>query len=237
MATEARAVLVTGGTGALGQAVVAELLSSGVRVVSTWIVAEERDRLRTQIADDRLAMVQADLSSAAGAEAAVAEAAKTTGEPIGGLVNLVGGFAAGPRTHEADPADLERMLQLNLMTAYFCSRAALGGMVERGGGSIVCIGTKTALEPFSGGLAYSVSKAAVIAMVRALAVEYREDGIRANAVLPNVIDTPANRASMPDADHSTWVPPAEIARVIAFLCSEDSAPVSGTAVPVYGRAG
>jgi NAD(P)-dependent dehydrogenase (short-subunit alcohol dehydrogenase family) len=129
------------------------------------------------------------------------------------------------------------MLGLNLMTAYLTSRAALPGMLQRGGGSIVCMGAKTAFHPFSGGLAYSVSKAAVVAMVRALAVEYREDGVRANAVLPNIIDTPANREQQPDADYSTWVAPAEIAKVIRHLCSEDSAPTSGAAIPVYGRAG
>ena len=99
------------------------------------------------------------------------------------------------------------------------------------------MGTEAALEPFSGASGYTVSKAAVLALVRSLAVEYRDDGIRANAILPSVIDTPANRASMPDADHSKWVPPAHIARVVRFLCSADSAPTSGALIPVYGRAG
>ncbi len=129
------------------------------------------------------------------------------------------------------------MLELNVMTAFRTCRAALPAMLDQGGGSIVCVGAKAALEPFSGASGYITSKAAVIAFVRALAVEYRDDGIRANAVLPSVIDTPANRAQMPDADHSTWVPPVQIARVIRFLCSADSAPTSGAAIPVYGRAG
>jgi NAD(P)-dependent dehydrogenase (short-subunit alcohol dehydrogenase family) len=102
---------------------------------------------------------------------------------------------------------------------------------------VVCVGTKAVLEPFSGASGYVVSKAALLALVRALAVEYRDDGVRVNAILPSVIDTPANRKAMPDADHSAWVPPAEIARVIRFLLSADSAPVSGALVPVYGRAG
>ena len=95
-------------------------------------------------------------------------------------------------------------------------------MLDGGGGAIVCVGTKVAYQPFSGGAAYAISKSAVLALVRSLDVEYREDGIRANAIVPNVIDTPANRESMPDADHSKWVQPAEIARVIRFLCSADS---------------
>src|SRR5207244_8965477 len=106
-----------------------------------------------------------------------------------------------------------------------------------GGGSVVSVGTKAALDPFPGASGYIVSKAALLALVRTLAIEYRDDGVRVNAILPSVIDTPANRAAMPDADHSTWVPPAEIARVIRFLLSSDSAPVSGALMPVYGRAG
>jgi NAD(P)-dependent dehydrogenase (short-subunit alcohol dehydrogenase family) len=153
------------------------------------------------------------------------------------LVNLVGGYAGSGRAHAAPAEEFERMLELNLMTAFRMTRAALPGMVEGGGGSIVCMGTKAAVEPFSGAAGYAVSKAAVLALVRSVAVEYRDDGIRANAVLPSVIDTPANREQMPDADQDTWVPPAEIARVIRFLCSSESAPISGAAIPVYGRAG
>jgi NAD(P)-dependent dehydrogenase (short-subunit alcohol dehydrogenase family) len=113
-------------------------------------------------------------------------------------------------------------------------RAALPSLLEAGGGTIVCVGAKHALEPFPTGGAVSISKAAVLALVRALDIEYRADGVRANAVLPNMIDTPANRESDPDADASNWVPPEEIARVIRFLCSSDSAPISGALVPVYG---
>ena len=129
------------------------------------------------------------------------------------------------------------MLALNVMTAFRSCRAALPAMLDQGGGSIVCVGAKAALEPFSGASGYITSKAAVLAFVRALAVEYRDDGIRANAILPSVIDTPANRKAMPDADHSAWVPPEQIARVVRFLCSPDSAPTSGASIPVYGRAG
>jgi len=98
------------------------------------------------------------------------------------------------------------------------------------------VSTRAALRPFSGAAGYIASKRALIAFVESLAIEYRDDGVRANAILPSVIDTPGNRASQPDADHSKWVAPSEIAGVIAFLCSEDSAPTSGAAIPVYGRA-
>jgi NAD(P)-dependent dehydrogenase (short-subunit alcohol dehydrogenase family) len=226
-------VLVSGGTGALGRAVLSELLESGARVVSTWMSERGRDSLLDELGEpDGLQLVQADLSGDEGAAAA----AEAVSGPLTGLVNLAGGFASGGRLHEAPPEEFERQIELNLMTAMRLTRAALPKLVE-GGGSVVCVGTKAALQPFSGASGYVVAKAALLALVRSLAIEYRDDGVRANAILPSVIDTPANRAAMPDADRSTWVPPAEIARVIRFLLSADSAPVSGALMPVYGRAG
>ena len=226
-------VLVSGGTGALGRAVLSELLESGARVVSTWMSERGRDSLLDELGEpDGLQLVQADLSGDEGAAAA----AEAVSGPLTGLVNLAGGFASGGRLHEAPPEEFERQIELNLMTAMRLTRATLPKLVE-GGGSVVCVGTKAALQPFSGASGYVVAKAALLALVRSLAIEYRDDGVRANAILPSVIDTTANRAAMPDADPSTWVPPAEIARVIRFLLSPDSAPVSGALMPVYGRAG
>ncbi len=228
-------VLVTGGTGGLGQAVVSELLDAGAQVVAPWLVEREREGIEAALGDrDGLTLVEANLLEG-GADAAVG-AAKERG-PLTALVNLVGGFAAGDRIHETQPEEFEKMMALNLTTALNTSRAAIPGLLAGGGGSIVCVGTKVAFQPFSGGAAYAISKSAVLALVRSLDVEYREDGIRANAIVPNIIDTPANRESMPDADHSKWVQPAEIARVIRFLCSEDSTPVTGAAIPVYGQTG
>jgi NAD(P)-dependent dehydrogenase (short-subunit alcohol dehydrogenase family) len=227
-------VLVSGGTGALGRAVVRELLESGARVVSTWVSERTRDSLLDEFGEpDGVQLVQADLSRDEGAAAAV-EAA--SGGRLTGLVNLAGGFASGGRLHEAPPEEFQRQLELNLMTAMRLTRAALPKLIE-GGGSVVCVGTKAALHPFPGASGYIVSKAALVALVRTLAIEYRDDGVRVNAILPSVVDTPANRAAMPDADHSSWVPPSEIATVISFLLSPDSAPVSGALMPVYGRAG
>lgn len=225
--------LVTGGTGGLGRAVLAELLDGGAQVVTTWLAERERDAVEAELGDrEGLHLVEANLLEG-GTETAVAAAAEL-GE-LRSLVNLVGGFAAGERIHESDPAQTEKMLALNLSTALNASRAALPKMIDAGGGAIVCVGTKVALEPFSGGAAYAISKSATLALVRSLDVEYRDDGVRANAIVPNVIDTPANRESMPDADFDAWVTPAQIARVIRFLCSADSAPVSGASIPVYGR--
>jgi NAD(P)-dependent dehydrogenase (short-subunit alcohol dehydrogenase family) len=204
--------------------------------VATWVVEAERERIQAELGDlGQLELVEADLLAEGGADAAVEVAMAEP--PLTGLVNLVGGYAQGGRVHEAPPDEFERMLQLNVMTAYRTCRAAIPAMLEGDGGSIVCIGAKAAVDPFAEASGYITAKEAVIEFVRVLAVEYREDGIRANTVLPSVIDTPANRAQMPDADFSKWVPPVEIARVIRFLCSSDSAPISGASIPVYGRAG
>jgi NAD(P)-dependent dehydrogenase (short-subunit alcohol dehydrogenase family) len=228
-------IVVTGGTGGLGSAVIADLLDAGAQVVTTWLVARERERFESSELGGRdgLTLVEANLLED-GAAAAVG-AARELGS-VRGVVNVAGGFAAGARFHEADPGELDKLMALNLKTAANTSRAAVPAILDAGGGSIVCVGARAALEPFSGGSSYAISKASVLALVRALDADYREEGIRANAILPSVIDTPANRESMPDADYSKWVTPAQIARVIRFLCSADSAPVSGAAIPVYGRA-
>jgi len=225
--------IVTGGTGGLGSTVVARLVDDGWRVVVPWIVEHELERVRVR---DGLELVQADLFDPA-AVAAVVEVAAGAGEaPLRGVVNLVGGFAAGGRVHETPIEEFEKQFRLNLRPAYLVTQAALPALLEGGGGSIVCVGTRAALQPFSGAAGYISSKAAVIAFAHAVAAEYKNDGIRCNAVLPSVIDTPGNRASMPKADFSKWVAPEQIAGVIAWLLSDDSSPTSGAAIPVYGRA-
>lgn len=226
----ARSVLVAGGTGALGGAVLNELVEHGHPVTATWLVDRERDRIERSMGD-RVQLVQADLMDPGQVQDAVDRAGD-----LGAVVNLVGGYQSGGRVHESDPADFQRMLDLNLKPGFLLARAAMPKLVEAGGGAYVGVSARAALRPFKGAAGYITAKAAVIAFVQSLDAEYREDGIRANAVLPSTIDTPANREQMPNADHSKWVPPAQIARVIRFLISDDSAPTSGAAIPVYGRA-
>jgi NAD(P)-dependent dehydrogenase (short-subunit alcohol dehydrogenase family) len=224
-----RTVIVTGGTGGLGAAVTHALLEGGWRVVVPWYAEHELERVREH---DRLDLVQADLTDPASAANVVA----TAGEGLGALVNLVGGFAMGGRVHETPVEEFEAQLRLNLRPAYLMCAAALPALLGAGGGAIVCVSSRAAVQPFAGAAGYITGKAAVLAFVDALHEEYRDDGIRANAIMPSTIDTPANRRSMPDADFDTWVKPEEIARVIAFLCSDDAAVTSGAHVPVYGRA-
>ena len=225
-----RGVLVAGGTGALGGAVLEALLEGGWEVTATWVEERERDRVAGALGD-RVQLVQADLFEPEAVQRAVDSV-----DDLGAVVNLVGGYASGGKVHEADPDELDRMLRLNLKPGFLLARAAMPRLTEAGGGAYVGVSARAAVRPFPGAAAYITAKAGVIAFVQALAVEYKDAGIRANAVLPNAIDTPANRAQMPEADFSRWVPPDEIAGVIRFLVSDDSKPTSGAAIPVYGRA-
>jgi NAD(P)-dependent dehydrogenase (short-subunit alcohol dehydrogenase family) len=220
-------VLVAGGTGYLGSAVVHELVASGYAVTATWVVEKERERL----ASEPVELVEANLFEPEAVDAAVA-----TMDDLEAVVNLVGGYAEGTRVHETDPEQFDDIMRLNVKPCFLLARAAMPRLMERGGGAFVGVSARPALRPFPGAAGYIASKAAVLALIQALDAEYKHDGIRCNAILPSVIDTPANRSAQPNADYSKWVQPEEIAKVVRFLVSEESAPTSGAAVPVYGRA-
>jgi NAD(P)-dependent dehydrogenase (short-subunit alcohol dehydrogenase family) len=224
-----RSAIVTGGTGGLGTAVTEAFLDDGWRVVVPWVAEQELGRVQEH---ERLTLVQADLMDPGSA----ANVVTTAGAGLGAVVNLVGGFAAGGRVHETPVEDFEAQLRLNLRPAYLMCAAAVPALLAGGGGAIVCVSSRAALRPFSGAAGYITAKAAVLAFVDAMHAEYRDDGIRTNAILPSTIDTPANRRANPDADVGRWVRPEEIARVVRFLCSDDAAVTSGAHVPVYGRA-
>jgi NAD(P)-dependent dehydrogenase (short-subunit alcohol dehydrogenase family) len=225
----AKTALVTGGTGGLGAAVTRELLDAGWRVVVPWVAERELERVERR---DGLELVRADCLDPDQAALAV----DTAGDDLRAVVNLIGGFAQGGRVHETPVEDFEDILRLNLRPAYLVCAAALPRLTAAGASAIVCVSARAAVAPFAGAAGYAVAKAAVLAFVDALNAEYRDDGVRANAIMPSVIDTPANRAAMPDADASRWVRPEEIARTIGWLCSDAASATSGAHVPVYGRA-
>jgi NAD(P)-dependent dehydrogenase (short-subunit alcohol dehydrogenase family) len=229
----AASALITGGTGGLGAAVTRAFLDGGWRVVVPIYDEAERGRVP---ADERLVLQSADLFDPASAAAVAATVAGDDAAPLRAVVNLVGGFAAGERVHATPVEDFEQQLRLNLRPTYLVCQTTLPHLQAAGGGAIVCVSSRAALRPFAGAAGYVVGKAAVLAFVDTLAEEYRRDDIRVNAILPSVIDTPANRRAMPDADHSTWVAPEQIAAVVRFLCEDGSQAISGAHVPVYGRA-
>jgi NAD(P)-dependent dehydrogenase (short-subunit alcohol dehydrogenase family) len=229
----AASALITGGTGGLGAAVTRAFLDGGWRVVVPVYDEAERERVP---AHERLVLEPADLLDPDSVQTVAAIAAGDEAAPLRAVVNLVGGFAAGERVHATPVEDFEAQLRLNLRPTYLVCQATLEHLQAAGGGAIVCVSSRVALRPFAGAAGYVVGKAAVLAFVDALAEEYRRDDIRVNAILPSVIDTPANRRSMPDADHSRWVAPEQIAAVVSFLCEDGSKAISGAHVPVYGRA-
>ncbi|GAA1603981.1 SDR family NAD(P)-dependent oxidoreductase [Actinoplanes couchii] len=225
-----KTALVTGGAGGLGSATIDAFLAAGWRVV-----APVRPGRQSAVPAGAVA-VAADLTVAADTAAVVAEAAGDPDRPLRAVVNLVGGFAAGGLIADTPVEDFEAMLAMNLRPTYLTTAAALPHLIGAGGGSVVCVSSRAAVSPFPGAAGYVTAKAAVLAFAAAVDVEYRKRGVRCNTVLPSVIDTPANRAAMPDADHGRWVSPAEIAATVLFLCSDESARVSGARIPVYGQA-
>ncbi|HVO50746.1 MAG TPA: SDR family NAD(P)-dependent oxidoreductase [Thermoanaerobaculia bacterium] len=226
-------VLVAGGTGGLGRAIALAFLEAEARVSVTFRHAPELEALRDAAgpAADRLDGHEADVTDERAAIALV-EACRAKRGRIDVLVNAVGGFAGGKPLWESDPDLLERMLTLNLRSAWALARAVVPLMRSEGRGAIVNVAAHAALAPPAGLGAYAASKAAAIALIASLAADLRGTGVRANSILPSTIDTPANRRSMPNADFSKWSKPEDIARVVLFLSGDDARLVSGAAIPV-----
>jgi NAD(P)-dependent dehydrogenase (short-subunit alcohol dehydrogenase family) len=151
------------------------------------------------------------------------------------LVHTMGGFAGGKSVAETDDATLDAMLDLNYRSAFFVARAVLPHMRRQGGGRILAVASRQAVEPGAMVGAYSVSKAALVALIRTIALENKDRNISANTVLPGTMDTPANRAADPKADFSVWVQPAQVAALLAHLASDAGAQVTGAAIPIYGK--
>jgi NAD(P)-dependent dehydrogenase (short-subunit alcohol dehydrogenase family) len=230
---ERQVVLVTGGTGALGSATARAFLRQGAFVAVTYRTSQEFDTLRSAAA--------ADASRLQGHQLDVADEAQMLGlvrgldaefHRLDALVNAVGGYAGGAKLWETESGVLERMLTLNLHSVFVSARAVLPMLVRQGSGSIVNVAARSALHPPGAAGAYVASKAAAVALMHSLALDLKDTGIRVNSVLPNIIDTAANRRDMPHADFATWTKPEDIARVILFLCSPDAQAVNGAAIPV-----
>ncbi len=238
MSLSGKVAIVTGGTGALGGAVVEALLSAGAAVAVPYRHAGELEALRERLgraSNAALSGAQVDLTDEQGVRAYYDQVAATAGG-LDILVNVAGGFDGGKPVHETDWVVWQQQLDINLKTAVISCAAAAPHMISRGGGAIVNVSTRTATQAGANLAAYAASKRAVLQLTEALAAELRDHDITVNSILPSTIDTPANRRAAPQANHSRWVPPEAIARVILFLVGPDARIISGAHVPVYGKA-
>ncbi|MFO0698277.1 MAG: SDR family oxidoreductase [Nitrospira sp.] len=221
-----RVMLITGGSGALGQTVVPAFRAEGARVFVAANHAEPPP------SDDTV--LEADVTNETEVQRVVNDVVEKAGQ-IDGLINLVGAFAPGS-VMETRLSVWQRMLTLNVTTAFVLSKTVASHMLRQGRGRILHVAAWAAVDPFPGAAAYIVAKASLLTLVKVLALELRGTGITVNAVLPTTIDTPGNRTSMPQADRSTWTSPESIAQTLSFLASDDAHQISGAAIPI-GRYG
>ena len=225
--------VVTGATGGLGTAVVRALLAGGHRVAVPFRESARFEALQKAVGQtDALHGEPAVVERVEDAERLMAAAVRWGGA-LDGVAALAGAYASSGTLEEAPVREWDEMLRQNLQTTYSTCRAALPHLRATRGSLVTC--SSHAVATGGAGTAYIAAKAAVEALTRELAVENRARGVRVNAVAPGIIDTPANRAAMPDADTSRWTPPEQIAGVIAFLLSPASAPITGAVVPVHAR--
>ena len=219
-----RTAFVTGGTGGLGPAVIESLLDVGWRVVAPVLPGDPAaDRMPGEAIT-----VQADLMDPGSVREAIATAASDPSAPLRAVVNLVGGYADGQPVAETSVDDFERSFALNVRTLYVVTSAALASLQRAGGGSVVCVSTRAAQRPFAGAAGYAASKAAVLALAKVVALEGEEHGVRCNTIVPTLIATPGNRA----AGIEGGTEPAEVARVVCWLCDDASGAVTGAEIPV-----
>jgi NAD(P)-dependent dehydrogenase (short-subunit alcohol dehydrogenase family) len=233
VSTKSPIVVVTGAAGNLGRAVVARLGLRGCRLIGVDREPAGIIAALEGTGEGHLVKAGVDLADPRAVAALVAEILRETGR-IDGVVHTVGGFAFAPIA-DSDAALFERMFRLNVLTTVNILQAAIPPMRKAGKGSIVAIAAGAALRAPSGLAAYAAAKAGVLRIVESFAEEAKGDGVRVNAVMPSIIDTPQNRAEMPDADFARWVRPGEIAEVIDFLVSDAASGVTGAAIPVPGR--
>ena len=223
-----KTIVVTGGFGVLGRAVGEALHAAGARAVLV-----DKANPPADLAPGIVGLGGVDLTQPDPARQAITDAVSRCGG-LDGLVNVAGGFRW--ETLESGSVDTwDRMYALNLRTALLASQAALPHLLARGSGRIVNVGSFAAAHAALGMGAYAASKAGVARLTEAMAEELKDRGITVNAVLPSIIDTPANRADMPNADTARWVAPSALAGVILFLLSAAAAPVTGALIPVKGR--
>jgi NAD(P)-dependent dehydrogenase (short-subunit alcohol dehydrogenase family) len=219
----------------LGHAVSLAFLKENAKVSATYRNQAEWDALKSEagVAGTQLEGYAVDVTDEAAVRQLVEKILAKHGR-LDALVNTVGGYAGGLKLWETETKVFDQMLALNLRSGFALSRAAVRVMLRQGRGAIVNVAAKAAVDHGAGAAAYAASKAAAVAMLDSLAADLKGSGVRVNTILPSIIDTETNRKAMPKADFSKWPKPEDIARVILFLCSDDSRVIHGAAIPVYG---
>jgi NAD(P)-dependent dehydrogenase (short-subunit alcohol dehydrogenase family) len=233
---QSRVVLVSGATGGLGPAVVRMFAAEGARLVLT---ARSQDELQKLVADlalpaDQTMLVTGDLTQPDAAGTVVHEALQRFGA-LDVVAHVTGGFSGGTSVAETSTDTWLQMLDINLTAAFLLARAALPAMLQRGQGRLIFVSSRNGSQPAANFSAYGVSKSGLDMLVRVLSEETRLRGINVNAVAPSLINTPANRSAMPNADYAAWVSPESVAGVIHFLASDAARDVHGAIVPIYGQ--
>jgi NAD(P)-dependent dehydrogenase (short-subunit alcohol dehydrogenase family) len=235
----AGAAFITGGTGALGRAVVARFLADGLSVAVTYQHEQEWRELAAAEAaasgSGSLRGIRADVTDEESLRAAVADAAAAFGG-LRVLAHLAGGYAGGTTVERMEASTIRHMIDLNLVSAFLAAKHVIPHAKQSGSGRLCFVSSRGAVECYPGAAAYAAAKLGLHALVVTLSKELKESGVTANAILPSVIDTAANRASMPRADHGAWVPPASVAALLSYLASAGAGAVSGALIPIYGRA-
>lgn len=223
-----KVVLVTGANGGLGTAVVQAFLDVGAKVVGT-----SRKIQQSEFDTSNFTAVPGEVSNSEGCKALVDKVVASFGR-IDVLAHTVGGFAGGKSLAETDDATFQRMMDLNLNATFYLLRAAIPVLRKAENGRIIAIGSKAAVDPGANVGTYSASKAAMVSLIRTVALENADAGVTANVILPGTMDTPTNRKDMPESDFSRWVQPASVASLMVWLASEDARDVNGALIPVYG---
>jgi len=234
--SESYVAAIPGGTGSVGRCLVPLLIDRGFKVAVTYLLPEEAGILEDAagLDEDRLIIRRVDASDPDAVAVFFDDVVESFG-PINVMASLVGGWAGGRDVQETDDVRFDRMVDLNLKTAWNTTRASIPLMSEEWG-RIILMGSKHSQETPAGQAAYNLAKAGVLALSRSVAVELLDTNTTCNALLPSVINTEVTRAALPYADYVNWPQPEEIADVISFLASEESKVINGGAVPVWGSA-
>lgn len=232
-----KTVVITGGTGGLGTSLVRRLIVKDYRLAVTYLLPDEAREFEQEfdVDEDRLLLTRVDATN----PEAVASLFKDVSEKWGaihGVCSLVGGWAGGRDVEETDDVRFDRMLDINLRSAFYAVRAAVPYLREAGWGRVVLVGSRAAIDFPESQAAFNIAKAGVVALGRSVAQELDGTGVTANVLMPSVIDTPATRQSLPYADYVDWPTPDEIAAVAQFVLSDESGVMNGAVIPVYGRA-